>query len=165
MQSTVSLRPEGEANDDAIAVSCSRAPEGDFKPFKMRWVDVENPAAGTSSVSKGLAASWGLKAEIVSPAQYDSATDGTQLLHEKQAIEIAQSIVAYVREKPGQSFSSIVTGVRGGAKQKKGQVFEQLVTDRVLEVLTKKLHKGVEVTTFTVADRDLNLRAFLKWKL
>lgn len=124
MQGVVSLRPEGESNDAAIVVSCSRAPEDDFRPFRMRWNDVAAPAVPTSPGDRikaqrdaeragaPPAARWGLRAELVE-GDAAPAVAAPRAAHEEDALRricehlaAGPSTLRQTREAVAKSFAA-----------------------------------------------------------
>lgn len=112
MQGVIGLERTGDGNVAPIQVWCSRAPEHDFTPFKIRWEDVVK--------SEGLN---GLKAAVVneSGAEPEAAGDA----HKR--MRCIRTMLTALERTPGQYATDIVKAAHGPGEREKRRIFEELV--------------------------------------
>lgn len=148
LQGVVSLRPEGEGNDSPIVVSCSRAPEDDFQPFRMRWIDVASPDAATPGARLATEGKrWGLAAELVegAPAPLVSPPKAAQ------DEDTSRRIYAHLAKGP-----SAMRGIRDAVAASFAAEGRKGVGKERLELLVGKLVElgTVRVSAFETSGRD-----------
>lgn len=156
MQASVSLRPEGEDNESPIVVSCSRAPEHDFKPFRIKWQDVAAP--GADSPGQRLATDgkrWGLAVEIVEgeaelPLVEAIATKDEDVVRRIYGhLERGPSTLRQIRDAVAESFRK--AGVGGIGRVRLDRLVDQLVRSGHLNALTQRRGSGEPITMFSRA--------------
>lgn len=95
MQTAISLVRPDEDDKTLIEIRCARAPEEPFEPFRIRWVDVKRPDAGTSKGAQLKAEKWGLAATLekdLTPEEQAVALRGEVT---KQETELYARMCAY----------------------------------------------------------------------
>ncbi len=124
-QAAIALVPTGERNEDPIEVSCSRAPEHDFAPFRIQWEDVH------SSPGKDLKAGGsGLRAvRVDSPKQPEAIN---LKANEDKRVKVARALIANLEATPYQNKTKVVKGTRGADEKAVRRTFDDLVEAGVL---------------------------------
>jgi hypothetical protein len=127
-QGVISLAPTGESNDDPIEVSCSRAPEQDFRPFHMKWEDVR------ASPGQDLKHGRGLRAVVV---EREAETQpAKEIAFENRRVKMARAIVESLTRTPRQNRTRVITGVSGDEKAVRRVFLELVESGVILELKT-----------------------------
>jgi hypothetical protein len=139
MQTGISVTRPSEEEDTLLEIRCARSPEEGFAPFRIKWSDISDPEAGTTTGAKLKAEKWGLMCERV--ALEGKALTAKDLEKAAEAENRRQKVLKFLKLKGCVSQRQVVASLQGGTTQLR-ETLLSLVEEGAVEVL--KLPGGFE---------------------